>query len=237
MAMHRLVAHAALWALLLSIAPTALGASAGPFNGTWFTNDFDGSKMSLQFGGNGSARQVTLTDWRATYCAGGKWQAQGTGAVAGNVATLAGTGIGVCLNGYASPLDINATWTYDSGGNTLTDQDGLVWQRSAVTDAFSGNWYSIDPFDDSAQKLTIAGSSLTRRVTYIDYLATSCDPDAVFVAQGDGVIGSTPGMGRFMDVDFAGACRGQPPIDFAVQFEYLVATNELTDNAGTFWHR
>jgi len=220
-------------ALLLSIAaPLASAGGANPFNGTWWTNDVDGSRMAVSFAGSGDTRAMSLTDWRATGCDGDRFEAVGTGTISDDSITLDGSGS--CADGtLAGPYVM--TWSYDAGSNTLVDESGLTWHRQAVSDAFSGVWRSID-VDGSEQQLTLGGSGLDRRVALLDHLATSCEPDALFHAVGEGTIGSTSGEGRLLQATVTGGCANQGQGTYHLEFEYDVLTDTLWDGAVS-WFR
>jgi hypothetical protein len=212
-------------ALLAAMAASSVAVAAGgdPFTRTWSRVDFDGSRETLGFEGSGGAKTFAYRDDRATVCGGGAFEAGGTVVVDGDVATL--DGVGGCVGDPSGPY--GATLTYDPATQTLDDGFGLLWTRgSGAREAFSGSWRATD-LDGSAMKLSFKGSGLERNVTYTDSIATSCDPDAVWMASGTGTIGSTPGQGRYITLALHGGCLGQGSVDYVEVYRYDVETDTL----------
>lgn len=209
-------------ALLLAAAVTPIVAAADPFTKAWSATDVDGSLLTLEFSGSGDTRDFAYVDWRATSCDGGIARIDGVGTISGNEIALDGT---VACDGGPS-FAFSGSLSYDPGSGTLSDGT-ITWHRgNGAREAFLGVWKATDT-DGSAMKLTFRGWDLTRDVTYVDDVATSCDPDAVFMAAGDGTIGSVPGQGRFITVSFHGGCRGQGAFDYDEKYRYDLASDTL----------
>jgi hypothetical protein len=205
------------------ISASASAATGDPFTRTWSRVDVDGSVETLGFAGSGDSKTFAYRDERATSCGGGAFASSGSVDVTGNTATFDGSG--GCVGGATGP--VGGTFVYDPGTGTIDDGSGPLWHRgNGAREAFSGVWRATD-LDGSAMKLTFKGSGLERHVTYVDELATSCDPDAVFMSSGDGTIGSTPGQGRYIRIGFHGGCIGQAMFDYDEAYRYDVGTDTL----------
>lgn len=239
----RLAAIGAATALLaLAIGAPALAAS-GPFTGTWYAIDVDGSQQKLSFSVAGSA--FVYVDNRATFCGGAAIRAEGTAAVTDDSAQLDGL-MGCAGEPLTDPFGV--TLTLQPDGATLSD--GFVtWSRGRALEAFLGAWQATD-VDGSAMQLSFGGTGLSREVAYVDHLASACDPDAPFSATGTGLIGSVPGDGRFVEVWMTGQCDGSgTTFSTHDKYEYDVASDTLrgplipeaiggTEGPGTVvWHR
>jgi hypothetical protein len=215
-------------AILVALGATSVASAGGePFTKSWSAIDVDGSVMTLSFDGSGSTRTVTLVDARATGCGGDPWAGDGIGTVEGNNIHVAG--MAGCVGAERDAW--NATLTYEPGLDGITDgsDSDVVWHRgNGAREAFLGVWKATD-VDGSAMKLTFrAIDTLTREVSYLDDLASSCDPDAVFMAAGTGLIGSVPPWGRYITVSLQGSCVGGDPIAVADgMFRYDVETDTL----------
>jgi hypothetical protein len=212
-------------ALLAATAAASTVSAAGgdPFTKTWSRTDIDGSRETLAFAGSGATKTFAYRDDRATSCGGGPFESSGAVDVDGNTATFDGSG--GCVGGVAGP--VSGEWTYDAATATLDDGTGNPWRRgNGAREAFSGVWKATD-LDGSAMKLTFRGSGLERAVTYTDDLATSCDPDAVFMSSGTGTIGSIPGQGRYIRIELNGGCIGQSQFDYSEAYRYDVETDTL----------
>jgi len=135
--MVRLLATAA---SLLMAAVLVVGAAAAPdpFKGTWYSVDiFDGSNQTLHIGGGpGNSYHVRYYDDGASVCEtprppyGGPWlyAASASGTLEASDFVLSGNLPVYCL---AHPRHLYANgdfrYTYDSVGDTLTDQHGNIW--------------------------------------------------------------------------------------------------------------
>lgn len=230
---------AALLAVMV-VTPVASGAS-DPFTRTWSRIDVDGSRETLTFDGSADLKTFAYRDERATSCAGDPFESGGSVDVDGDTATFDGTG--GCVGGPSAP--VSGTFAYDANAATIDDASGVLWHRgNGAREAFLGVWKATD-VDGSDMKLTFRGDGLVRDVTFVDELATSCDPDAVWMAQGTGTIGSTVGQGRYITTLLHGGCIGAEQGDFGGEFRYDVETdtlrgpldlgNELPDTVD--WHR
>lgn len=212
--------------VLTGMAPAVLAAGADPFKGSWSAIDGDGSRMTVSFSGSGTTRSVTLFDDRVTCLGGDPMTASALGTIAGN--TISGSFVLADECGGEVPF----LWTHDAGTGTLSD--GLItWYRGdRGPDAFSGVWIATD-LDGSFMKMTFEGSGLTRGVSFFDDGAIVCGPvvdgeGINWTGEGVGVIGSTVGFGRFIEVELTGGCAGSAPEPVATQtFEYDFANNQL----------
>ena len=213
---------ATLMALAWSSPATATGGD--PFTKSWSRVDVDGSRETLRFSGSGEPKTYAYLDERATICGGGPFEGSGTIVVADNTAFL--DGVAGCVGEEAGPG--GGTLVYDPDTGTIDDGSGLLYHRgNGAREAFLGVWKATD-LDGSAMKLTFSSADqLTRGVSYLDDLASSCDPDAVWMADGTGLIGSTAGQGRFITVELRGGCVGQGELDYAEQYRYDVETDSL----------
>lgn len=222
--MRKLLALAAAGILGLATAATTFGASGGdPFTRSWSRVDVDGSRETLQFLGGGTSKTWAYVDERATFCAGGAFEAGGTATVDGDVATLDGTA--GCVGGETNPA--GGTFVYDPGSETIDDGSGLLWTRgNGAREAFAGVWLATD-LDGSSMQLTFRGDGLARDVSFQDDLASVCDPDAVWKADGVGTIGSTPGWGSYITVSLEGGCLDGGPIAYDHLYRYDVETDTL----------
>jgi hypothetical protein len=222
--MRKLLSVALVGALLVTAAaPVAATDAGGPFTRSWSAVDVDGSVMTLTFVGTGETRTVTYHDLRATTCGGGAYTFAGVGTIVGTEIHVVGGG--GCVGGSIVPGEW--TWTYQADSRTLTDGTVAYHRGNWAREAFLGVWKATD-VDGSAMKLTFRGSDiLTREVSYLDHLATSCDPDAVFTATGTGTIGSKTPWGKYITVSLDGRCVGGASIDVAdamYRYDYLTDT-------------
>lgn len=218
---------------LIAAAPAALAAS-GPFKGTYSALDVDGSRLTVSFSGSGTTRTVTLVDDRATCLGGAPLTLSGVGTISGD--TISGS-FGEYCGGEAFFV-----FTADSAAQTISDGTHTYRRGDQGPDAFSGVWIAVD-VDGSAMKLTLDGSGLLRDVSFFDDGASICGPviegeGINWVGEGSGVIGSTVGLGRFIDVTLSGSCAGSPsePVD-AQTYEYNYVTNQLIGPSGIVWSR
>ena len=231
--------------VLIALAATSIASAGGdPFTRSWSAIDVDGSVMTLTFTGTGDTRTVSFVDSRAAGCGGDPYSLDGTGVIEGNdlIATLSGG----CARDSQTTLPAAAVISYDPASDTLSFVE-VTWHRGNwARDAFLGVWHATD-VDGSSLKLTFRGSGLTRSVSFMDDLATSCNPDAVLRAVGTGVIGLVLGEGRYITVSLEGGCVGGASVEFPdLMYGYQVATDTLRgplglgggELYGTFtWHR
>jgi len=117
-------------ALTLAVVTNAGATPSDPFKGVWTSIDTDGSNQRLSFGGNGDTRAVHYFDDGASACG---WPAINVTATLIGKATVSGSSAtadlaGQC-NGTGQSLASTATFTYDSGTNTLSDTFGVTWHR------------------------------------------------------------------------------------------------------------
>lgn len=202
-----------------------------PFTATWYTLDVDGSVYVVIFGGTGPTRRVTVTDLRATFCAGGSDVIEATGTIDGN--TIAYEGLAGCI-GEATDRPAGSTFTFDVASDTLRlpyvfpGGDTLVWAREPLMDAFDGTWTATD-IDGGVLTLAFTGSGLTRDVTFVEAPALGrCATEEAFEATGSGSIGTTSGDGRFITVTLLGACAGGGSPESLVQkYEFVLASEGL----------
>ena len=237
MSMRRLLAPLILAASLLSLlTPAAIAAATDPFKGSWSAIDGDGSRLSVSFTGTGTTRSVTLVDYRATCLGGDPMTVSAAGTIVGN--SIAGS--------FQLPDQCGGEtvfeYDYDPSSGTLSD--GLVtWYRGdRGPDAFNGVWIATD-LDGSSMKLTLDGSGLTRNVSLFDDGASVCGPvvngeGINWSGEGTGVIGSTVGFGRFIDVSLSGGCAGSPHEPIGTDsYEYDFVHNQLIGPFGVIWSR
>jgi hypothetical protein len=107
-------------------------AQTDAFTGTWTSTDFDGSNQTLTVGGSGTVgrHSVQLFDDSATSaCEGAPARVSGLGTV--DESTLVMTGTLTCMPG-GNPLRfrISIAFEHDAATDTLTDEFGVVWERS-----------------------------------------------------------------------------------------------------------
>lgn len=220
--------------LLLMTATSAAIGAGGPFKGSYSALDVDGSRLTVSFSGTGATRLVTLVDDRATCLGGDPMTLTGVGTIADD--TISGSFGEVCGGEFFFLLTAEAA--------TQTVSDGTITYRRGDQgpDAFSGVWIAVD-FDGSDMKLTLEGSGLLRDVTFFDDGASVCGPvtdgeGINWSGAGIGIIGSTPGFGRFIDIDVSGACAGSQPEPIGTQtYEYDYLNNQLIDSFGLVWSR
>jgi hypothetical protein len=237
MFMRRLLAPLILTtSLLILLAPTAIAAGTDPFKGSWSAIDGDGSRLSVSFSGNGATRTVTLFDDRATCLGGDSMIVSGSGTISGN--TISGSWHLPAQCGGEAPFQ----WTYDPTVGTLFDGFVTWYRGDRGPDAFNGVWIATD-FDGSSLRLALDGSGLSRDVSFFDDGASVCGPvidgeGINWSGEGTGVIGSTLGFGRFIDVTLSGSCAGSPhePID-PQTYEYDYVNNQLIGPLGITWSR
>jgi hypothetical protein len=221
---------------LVSATPATL-ATSGPFKGTYSALDVDGSRLNVSFTGTASTRTVTLIDDRVTCLGGDAVTLSGVGTISGD--TISGSFGELCGGEYLF------AFTADSAAQTISDGAISYRRGDQGPDAFSGVWIAID-FDGSSLKLTLDGTGLDRNVSSFDDGASVCGPvvdgeGVNWSGEGVGVIGSTPGNGRFIDIDLSGGCAGSPhePIGTST-FEYDYVSNQLIGPLGDFsviWSR
>ena len=219
--------------LLITATPAAI-AAGGPFKGSYSALDVDGSRLTVSFSGAGGTRIVTLVDDRATCLGGDPMTLSGVGTIAGD--TINGSFGEVC--GSESLF----LFTSDAAAQTVSDGTLTYRRGDQGPDAFSGVWIAVD-FDGSDMKLTLDGSGLLRDVTFFDDGASVCGPVSEgeginWSGAGVGIIGSTIGFGRFIDVDLSGACAGAEPEPIETQtYEYDYLNNQLIGPFGLIWSR
>ena len=119
--------------LVTAIPATVLAKpSTSPFDGTWVSEDYDGSAQLLLVAGGGHP-SVVYEDFYANGCDtyGGPathWVSSGRGSIDGDtlyVDFYVKTGCGTFLlhEGYSD------WYVYDGGSDTLTDSFGITWYR------------------------------------------------------------------------------------------------------------
>jgi hypothetical protein len=113
------------------VAPPAT-ASGGQLAGTWTSVDTDGSHQTLRVRGAGTpGYAVTLRDdFTSGVCGGPPAKLVGHGRALESGLLVVGTL--VCLHG-GNPVPgerIVFEFLYDAAGDTLTDDSGVVWERS-----------------------------------------------------------------------------------------------------------
>jgi len=231
--------------VLIALAATSIASAGGdPFTRSWSAIDFDGSVMTLTFTGTGDTRTVSFVDTRAAGCHGDQYRLDGTGAITGNdfVAQMTGG----CAGDDPTTSGDPAIFAYDPASDTLSFGE-VTWHRGNwARDAFLGVWHATD-VDGSTLKLTFRGSGLTRLVSFMDDLATSCIPDAVLRAVGTGVIEPVLGVGRYITVSLEGGCVDGASVEFPdLMYKYQVETDTLLGPLGLgggelygtlTWHR
>lgn len=202
-------------------------APADPFSGRWSTLDIDGSQMTIVFDGGGASRSVAWSDFRATYCAGDRQVAEGSGTLDG--ASIHVTMTGACA-GKPGGAPIEITYTFDAASGTLqSGNDNLTWARGSIPlDAFTGPWAATD-IDSTALRLTFSGTDgLERDVAYHDKHAQFCTAEPGYSAVGTGTIGSVPGFGRYIRVTLDGSCDDRTsPRHWEHTYEFDVTTGTL----------
>lgn len=224
--MRRILATLSAAALLALCSVSTASASGDPFTRSWSTIDFDGSVMTLSFGGSGDTRTVTAVDARATLCHGDAFSAVGTGTVLDDTIGIDFTG--QCVSGGPGPITYGLVLTYQPTTGTLLDDGGLIWHRgTSARDAFSGVWKATD-VDGSNLKLTLRGTGLARDVAYLDDYAAVCSPSFVYAASGAGLIGDPAPSGRYITVPLSGGCVGGVALDdWTALYRYDVASDTL----------
>jgi hypothetical protein len=114
---------------------TAASAANDVFAGTWISIDTDGSNQILFIMGSGARGRHALfleDDAASVACGGAPANVQGSGTVEGNVlswfftVTCPGTGRPP-ITGRTGP----GSFTYREGSDTLRDDSGIIWHRSA----------------------------------------------------------------------------------------------------------
>jgi len=219
--------------VILALAGPVAAAGSDPFKGSWSAIDVDGSLLTLSFSGSGSTRGVTLLDDRATCAGGAPLTATGVGTIAGTL--VSGTLTSDC---GSEPF----SFTSNTTTSTLSDGTLTYYRGSRGPDAFNGVWYATD-WDGSALRLSLDGTGLSRDVSFKDDGATVCGPvvggeGIDWTGTGPGTIGSTSGLGRFMEVTLMGGCAGAAhDTAVSVTYEYHVDTNTLSDSNGVTWSR
>jgi hypothetical protein len=230
-------------AILVALGATSIASAGGdPFTKSWSATDVDGSLLTLTFDGSGTTRTVTAIDSRATFCAGGAYEIIGAGTIVGNEIDVVGDG--GCVGDSLGPVE--AIWTYVPASDTLTDGSVDYHRGSRAREAFLGVWKTTD-VDGSTERLTFRGSGLIREASFLDDLATSCDPVGPFAAEGMGTIGSEPGWGRYITVSLEGGCVGGAAVEIPdLMYRYDFDTDTLrgpldlggNEIFGTLdWHR
>jgi hypothetical protein len=115
--------------MLAGLALTASPAQAGQgFAGRWVATDGDGSSLVLSVQGGGDRFAVREVDDAASVCGGAPASVSGSGLAQGD--TLAVSATLVCLPGgnvFRHRLQLSFVLT---STDTLTDNDGVVWQRT-----------------------------------------------------------------------------------------------------------
>jgi hypothetical protein len=218
---------------LIAATPATLAAS-GPFKGSYSALDIDGSRLLVSFSGGGDTRTVTFVDERATCLGGDSMTVSAVGTIVGD--TFGGSFGEVCGG------EFSFLFTADTATQTVSDGTITYRRGDQGPDAFSGVWIAVD-FDNSAMKLTLDGSGLLRDVSFFDDGASVCGPvtdgeGVNWSGEGTGVIGSTPGYGRFIDVDLLGGCDGSQPEPIGTQtYEYDYINNQLIGPLGVIWSR
>ena len=199
--------------------------------------DVDGSRVTVSFAGSGSTRTVTYVDERVTCLGGDSVTLSAVGTISGD--TISGSFGELC------GAEFNLFMTADTSAQTVSDGTITFRRGDQGPDAFSGVWIATD-LDGSSLKLTLDGSGLDRDVSSFDDGASVCGPvidgeGINWAGEGVGIIGSTPGFGRFIDVDLSGGCAGSQHEPIGTQtFEYDFVNNQLIGPLGEFsvtWSR
>ena len=222
--------------VLIALAPTVIAAGSDPFKGSWSAIDGDGSRMSVSFSGSGTTRSVTLVDDRATCLGGDPMAVTGSGTIGGDAISGSFQLPDQCGG------EVPFLWTHDASTGTLSDGFVTWYRGDRGPDAFNGVWIATD-LDGSLMKLTLDGSGLDRDVAFFDDGASVCGPvidgeGINWSGEGTGVIGSTPGFGRFIEVTLSGGCAGSPHEPVGTQgYEYDYLSNQLIGPLGIVWSR
>jgi hypothetical protein len=231
-----LVSLVATTLMRIGATPAALAAS-GPFKGSYGALDVDGSRVTVSFAGTGETRVVTYVDERVTCLGGASMTLSAVGTISGE--SISGSFGEVCGG------EFNFLFTADPSTQTVSDGTITYRRGDQGPDAFSGVWIAVD-LDGSSLKLTLEGTGLDRDVSSFDDGASVCGPvidgeGINWAGDGVGIIGSTPGFGRFIDVDLSGGCAGSQPEPIGTQtFEYDYVNNQLIGPLGDFsviWSR
>jgi hypothetical protein len=121
-----LVAAACLAASALTLAPAQ---AAEGFAGQWTATDGDGSNLSLSINGSGARYAVREVDDAASVCGGAPASVTGAGKASGDLLVVQAT-LACQPGGNIFRHRIEIAFTYDATPDTLTDNDGVVWNRS-----------------------------------------------------------------------------------------------------------
>jgi hypothetical protein len=122
-----LVAAACLAASALTV---STAHSAEGFAGEWAATDGDGSNLSLSIHGSGARYAVRELDDAATVCGGAPASVSGAGKADGDLLVVQAT-LACQPGGNTFRHRIEIAFTYDATPDTLTDNDGVVWNRTS----------------------------------------------------------------------------------------------------------
>ena len=122
-----LVAAACLAVSALTVSPAQ---AAGGFAGRWTATDGDGSNLSLSIEGSGPRYALREVDDAATVCGGAPASVNGSGRADGDLLVVRVT-LACEPGGNIFRQRIELTFAYDAAPDTLTDNDGVVWNRAS----------------------------------------------------------------------------------------------------------
>jgi hypothetical protein len=122
-----LVAAACLTASALSVSPAQ---AATGFAGRWTAIDGDGSNLSLSIQGGGGGRHAVREVDAASVCGGAPATVNGSGRADGDLLVVRAT-LACEPGGNIFRQRIEISFTYDATSDTLTDNDGVVWNRAS----------------------------------------------------------------------------------------------------------
>lgn len=119
-------------AVVAPVAGAPASAAEGPLAGTWVSVDIDGSNQTLTLHGAGKQSYAAFLrdDFTSGVCGGPPAKLAGTALVDGDELLVRGTL--VCLPG-GNPVPrvrVAVGFAYDAQTDTLTDEAGVVWERS-----------------------------------------------------------------------------------------------------------
>ncbi len=122
--------------------PVPSADHSSPFLGTWFSNDADGSALTMTIRTSGEdALEIVVLDDHASVCSGAPSTIVGVGRLDGPTSIILPAPLLTCDDGNVPqalsgpPLEEqlrNLTFTHDHGTDTLTDNFGLVWTREGA---------------------------------------------------------------------------------------------------------
>jgi hypothetical protein len=120
-----LVAATCLAASALTLSPAH---AAEGFAGEWTATDGDGSKLSLSIHGSDARYAVREVDDAATVCGGAPASVSGAGKADGDLLVVQAT-LACQPGGNTFRQRIEISFTHNATPDTLTDNDGVVWNR------------------------------------------------------------------------------------------------------------